>query len=103
MINKGFNKLLFDKRLELSLSEKEACKKLGILRVTLHLVENGYITLSKKLKSKFINGYELDPNFFEDDLAYPVMISEDNVKRVLQKLGKLQIVSLLKYLVGCLR
>lgn len=89
MINKGFNKLLFDKRLELSLSEKEACKKLGILRVTLHLVENGYITLSKKLKSKFINGYELDPNFFEDDLAYPVMISEDNVKEGSSKIRKI--------------
>ena len=40
--NKGFNKLLYEKRLELGLSKKQACKKIHISRILLHLIENGY-------------------------------------------------------------
>lgn len=77
LINKGYNKLLYEKRLELGLSSKEACKKLHIDRLSLHLIENGYFTLSNRLKNKFISGYNLDQTFFDNDLSYPVMISED--------------------------
>ncbi len=80
MINKGWNKLLYDKRLEFSLSLKQASKQLSITRTTLHLIENGYFRPTKKLKQKFITTYGLKEDFFDDDLCYPVMISDESYK-----------------------
>ncbi|MCQ2796765.1 MAG: helix-turn-helix transcriptional regulator [Bacilli bacterium] len=79
-VNKGINKLLYDKRKELNLSLKEASKKLHISKLSLHLIENGYIAVSKKKQKKFITCYNLSPNFFDNDLGYPVMISEQETK-----------------------
>ena len=91
LTNKGYNKLLFDKRIELGLSTKEASKKLHISRVLLHLIENGYVTLTKRLKNKFITTYELDESFFDNDLSYPVILKDDEVpisKEFIRKLSR---------------
>lgn len=78
--NKGINRLLFEKRKKLNLSLKEASKKLHISKLSLHLIENGYISVSKKKQKKFITCYNLSPDFFDNDLGYPVMISEQETK-----------------------
>ena len=71
----GTNKRLLDRRLELDYSIKEACLKLDISTTKLHLIEKGYIKVSKKLQPKFIRKYELPEDFFTSDpYQYPTKI-----------------------------
>ncbi len=79
----GLNKLLYDRRLELGLSFREACIRLDISKRKLHAIESGYIRVkNKKLQKQFILRYELDENFFDKDvLGYPSSL-EDDVEEV---------------------
>lgn len=81
-INKGINKILYQKRLEMNLSLKDAAKSLSISPLRLRLTEQGYLYITKKLAAKFSKLYNLEPDFFTDDLGYPVMIEEEETKIV---------------------
>ena len=79
----GLNKLLYDRRLELGFSLKEASIRLDITKSKLRAIESGYIKVkNKKLQKQFILRYELEENFFDKDvLGYPSSI-EDDVEEV---------------------
>lgn len=76
----GINKRLYDRRLELGYSMKEACIRLDISKLKLSLIENGYRKVKdKKLQQKFIFKYKLEENFFEkNELDYPSPLDDDN-------------------------
>lgn len=82
MVNKGFNKILYEARLKKNLSLKDAAKLLHLNKTYLRLIESGYITISPKLEVKFLEFYKLDKNFIKDDLCYPVMLEEEQTKIV---------------------
>lgn len=90
----GINKRLYDKRIELGYSLKEAAIHLDISKIRLNLIENGYIQVkSKELKSLFIQKYNLEQNFFDDDLnGYPTILD----KKQEEDISKTKIVKLLK-------
>lgn len=76
MVQIGLNKALFEKRLELNLSRKEAAKLLGISKFKLTLLERGYLKISKKNEARFISAYGLDEYYFVDYYKYPIIIDE---------------------------
>lgn len=78
--NKGWNKRLHDRRIELGLSLKEAGKLLHIPKVIVRLTEEGYIPVLKKKQKIYIDAYKLEEDFFENDLGYPIILKEDEVK-----------------------
>lgn len=67
----GLNKVLYDKRKRLGLNESKAAHLIHITPLELHLIERGYIPIRKGAQKKFIQTYELDENFFENDYRYP--------------------------------
>lgn len=72
----GLNKLLYQRRKELRYSLKEASIKLGITKIKLRLIEQGYIKVkNKELQDLIIYKYKLDDDFFtKDTLEYPTII-----------------------------
>jgi len=74
-MKKGLNNLLYKKRVEYSLSLREAAKLLKITSLELYLIERGYITRRKKLEDRFIGVYHLEPSFFKDDSYYPEVVN----------------------------
>ena len=74
----GINKRLYDRRIELGYSLKEASIRLDISRFKLTRIENGYKKVKdKKLQDKFIFRYKLEENFFESNkLGYPTSVTE---------------------------
>ena len=79
----GLNRLLYDRRLELGFSIREACIRLDISKSKLRAIESGYINVkNKKLQKQFILRYELAEDFFDKDvLGYPSSL-EDEVEEV---------------------
>lgn len=75
----GLNKRLYDRRIELGYSVKEACIRLDISKLKLSLIENGYKKVKdKKLQVKFIFKYKLEENFFEQsELEYPSPLTSE--------------------------
>jgi len=72
----GINRAIFEKRLSLKLSRKEASKKLGINKIHLTIIERGYIKISPKMKEKFKTAYNLKDEFFFENHEYPIIIDE---------------------------
>ena len=73
----GINKRLYDRRLELKYSKKEACIRLDISKIKLSLIENGYIRVNNPdLQEMFIAKYKLEKDFFTkyDFKLYPTPI-----------------------------
>lgn len=82
MANKGINKRLYERRLELDYSSLEAAIRLDITKLHLKLIERGYIKVSKKLQPRFIRKYNLSEDFFDDDfLGYPTPIENEEIPR----------------------
>ena len=75
----GINKRLYDRRIELGYSVKEACIRLDISKLQLSLIENGYCKVkNKELQKRFIFKYKLEENFFESsELGYPSILDDD--------------------------
>lgn len=93
MVKIGINKALFEKRLELNLSKKEAAKLLGVSPFTLTIIERGYVKVSKRDQATFILHYDLPHDFFDDNYQYPIIIDEKlyepvNTNTLFDKLGK---------------
>lgn len=74
----GINKKLYDRRMELGYSLKEASIRLDISRFKLTRIENGYKKVKdKKLQDRFIFRYKLEKDFFDSDkLGYPTSITD---------------------------
>lgn len=89
MVNKGTNKILYEKRLSKGLTRKEAAKLLHITSPELRFIEGGYIPVRRKLEQSFIDFYELENDFFSNDLGYPVIIKEEETKIVNDKIHKI--------------
>lgn len=80
----GINKRLYDRRLELKYSKKEACIRLDISKTKLSLIENGYIRVNNpELQEMFILKYKLEPDFFtkDDFKLYPTPIEKEAKKK----------------------
>lgn len=99
MKNKGYNKRLYEKRNSLNLTIKEAAKSLGISKLKLNLIEQGYFQVNASLQNKFIDCYKLDKDFFENDLGYPEIIKEEEVKYVKPKVNK--VINHPAFKIGC--
>ncbi|MBQ0009045.1 MAG: hypothetical protein KBS97_02080, partial [Firmicutes bacterium] len=69
----GINKKLYDRRIELGYSLKEASIRLDISKFKLNRIESGYSKIKdKKLQERFIHRYKLENNFFESsEFDYP--------------------------------
>ena len=80
----GTNKLLYDRRLELGYSVREAAIRLDISRTKLNLIENGYLKVKdKKLQKRFILRYKLSEDFFEKNvLDYPSPIGDEETEDI---------------------
>lgn len=65
MKSRDVNRVLFEKRLELGLSLKDAATSLGISSFKLNLIESGLLAVSDKLKYSFIENYKLDKRFLK--------------------------------------
>lgn len=93
----GLNKRLYDRRIELGYSVKEACIRLDISKLKLSLIENGYKKVKdKKLQKKFIFKYKLDENFFEQsELEYPSPLTSEEDE---EDISEYKIVKLFKKL-----
>lgn len=89
MENKGYNKRLYEIRNSYKLSIKDASKYLGISRLKLSLIEHGYFQVNPALQKRFINFYQLESDFFENDLGYPEFVKEEEVKYVSPKINKI--------------
>ena len=74
----GINKKLYDRRIELGYSLREASIRLDISKFKLTRIENGYKKVKdKQLQERFIFKYKLEKDFFESNkLDYPTPVDE---------------------------
>jgi len=92
-INVGINKTIFEKRLSLGLTRKDAARLLGIKIAHLAIIERGYIKISLKMQERFKKAYEVDDSFFFDNFSYPIVINEKiyepiNTNTIFDKIGQ---------------
>lgn len=66
----AINKALYEARIKKNVSLREAAKNLNITHLRLTLIEKGYLHVSKKLETRFINYYQLEENFFRVNTTY---------------------------------
>ncbi|MCQ2802604.1 MAG: hypothetical protein MJ225_02935 [Bacilli bacterium] len=97
----GLNKKLYDRRLELDYSVKEASIRLDISKTKLYLIENGYIKVhNPELQARFIKKYKLSEDFFTNDkLGYPTPLEAEPKPKRETKFSK--VVTGKKFKIGC--
>ena len=85
----GINKKLYDRRIELGYSLKEASIRLDISKFKLNRIENGYKKVKdKKLQDRFIFKYKLEEDFFESNkLGYPTSVTDGVEEDISQSKG----------------